>query len=67
MKTDDKDLIKKFAKGKKQTMKFGGRSVIYQRVSSKEQEWGFSPEAQKEVCYKWADSHGYDVVKCFEG
>ena len=67
MKTVDKDLIKKFAKGRKQTMKFGGRAVIYQRVSSKEQEWGFSPETQIEVCYKWANSHGYDVVKCFEG
>ena len=38
MKEVDKDLIKKFAKGKKQTLKLGGRAVVYQRVSSKEQE-----------------------------
>ena len=41
--------------------------MIYQRVSSKEQEYGFSPETQLEMCYKWADSHKYEVVKCFAG
>ena len=59
--------MKSFAKGAKQELKQGGRAVIYQRVSSKEQEYGFSPETQLEVCYKWAESHKYEVVKCFEG
>ena len=67
MKTVDRDLVKKFAKGKKQTIKFGGRAVIYQRVSSKQQEDGFSPETQVERCYEWAERHQYEVVKCFEG
>ena len=69
MKTDilDKNVIKSFAKGSKEELKQGGRAVIYQRVSSKEQEDGFSPETQKECCYNWAERHGYVVVKCFEG
>ena len=63
----DDNLIRKFGKGKKQTLKKGGRAVIYQRVSSKDQENGFSPETQKECCYAWAERHKYEVVKCFEG
>ncbi|MBQ6073297.1 MAG: recombinase family protein [Bacteroidales bacterium] len=63
----DKDVLKKFGKGEKKEIKQGGRAVIYQRVSSREQEYGFSPETQKEVCYKWAANHSYEVVKCFEG
>ena len=61
------DLRKKFGKGKKQAVKSGGRAVIYQRVSSKEQEDGFSPETQLERCYEWAQRHDYEVVKCFQG
>ena len=56
-----------FAKGEKKELKRGGRAVIYQRVSSKEQEYGYSPEMQIEVCRKWADRNGYEVVKSFEG
>ena len=63
----DMDLIKGFGKGKKTTLKNGGRAVIYQRVSSKRQEDGFSPETQVECCYEWAKRHNYEVVKCFEG
>ena len=63
----DKDVLQKFGKGEKKVIKQGGRAVIYQRVSSREQEYGFSPETQKEVCYKWAANHRYEVVKCFEG
>ena len=63
----DDNLIKKFGKGAKKTLKKGGRAVIYQRVSSKDQEEGFSPETQKECCYAWAERHNYEVVKCFEG
>lgn len=63
----DMDLLKGFGKGKKNTLKKGGRAVIYQRVSSKDQEDGFSPETQKERCYEWAEHHNYEVVKCFEG
>ena len=59
--------LKSFGKGKKKTLKVGGRAVIYQRVSSKEQEDGFSPETQLERCYEWASQHQYEVVKCFAG
>lgn len=61
------EQLKTFAKGEKRTLKQGGRAVIYQRVSSKEQEFGYSPQVQVEMCRKWADSHGYEVVKSFEG
>ena len=61
------ESLRQFAKGKKQVIKHGGRAVIYLRVSSKEQEFGFSPETQKEMCYKWAEHNDYEVVECFEG
>ena len=61
------DILKAFSKGAKKTLKKGGRAVIYQRVSSKDQEEGFSPETQKECCYAWAERHNYEVVRCFEG
>ena len=67
MNINDISTFKQFAKGKKVVLKQGGRAVIYQRVSSKEQEDGFSPETQKEHCYNWAERHGYEVVECFEG
>ena len=63
----ENDVLRQFGKGKKTELKKGGRAVIYQRVSSKEQEDGFSPETQLERCYEWADKHGYEVAKCFEG
>ena len=59
--------LKQFGKGAKKVIKKGGRAVIYQRVSSKEQEDGFSPEVQLERCYEWASQHQYEVVKCFDG
>ena len=61
------NVLGQFGKGKKTELKKGGRAVIYQRVSSKEQEFGFSPEVQMDVCRRWADSHGYKVEKTFEG
>ena len=61
------NVLRQFGKGHKTELKKGGRAVIYQRVSSKEQEFGFSPEVQMDVCLKWADSHGYKVEKTFEG
>lgn len=66
MKIDD-SIVKKFGKGTKKVLKKGGRAVIYIRVSTKEQESGFSLETQKDVCYQWAERHEYEVVKCFEG
>ena len=63
----NEDRLQAFAKGKKAELKKGGRAVIYQRVSSKEQEFGYSPEAQIDVCNKWAEMNHYDVVKTFEG
>ena len=65
--TMENDVLRQFGKGKKTELKKGGRAVIYQRVSSKEQEDGYSPETQLERCYEWADKHGYEVAECFEG
>ena len=65
--TEVDDGLMSFAKGRKTAMKVGGRAVIYQRVSSKEQMLGFSPEMQVEICQRWADAHNYEVVKSFEG
>ncbi|MBO4417249.1 MAG: recombinase family protein [Bacteroidales bacterium] len=67
METIDSNVLGQFGKGEKATLKKGGRAVIYQRVSSKEQESGFSPETQKECCYAWAERNGFEVVKCCEG
>ncbi len=64
---ENNEQLRPFAKGRRTELKKGGRAVIYQRVSSKEQEFGFSPEVQIEVCRKWADRNGYEVVKSFEG
>ena len=61
------ERLQKFAKGEKKELKRGGRAVIYQRVSSKEQESGFSPEVQLEICHKWAKKNNFQVVKCFSG
>ena len=63
----NQEVLQKYAKGSKRQLKVGGRAVIYQRVSSKEQEDGFSPETQLERCYEWAERHGYEVVKSFAG
>lgn len=64
---ESSNVLNQFAKGHKHVWKVGGRAVIYQRVSSKEQEDGFSPETQLERCYEWAERHGYEVVQCFKG
>ena len=61
------ESLKAFAKGKKKIIKQGGRAVIYQRVSTKKQEFGYSPEVQVEMCNKWAEAHGYEVIECFKG
>ena len=67
MEQQNNNILSQFAKGEKKTLKMGGRAVIYQRVSSKEQEEGFSPETQLERCYEWAKQHDFEVVKCFDG
>lgn len=56
-KTDD-ETLRKFGKGKKKVLKQGGRAVIYQRVSSKGQEDGFSPKLR----LKFAESGQRDGV-----
>ena len=63
----ENSITKKFGKGKKKALKEGGKAVIYQRVSSKGQEDGFSPETQIERCREWAHRNNFEVVKCFEG
>ena len=63
----DKDVLQKFGKGEKKVIKQGGRAVIYQRVSSKPQENGFSPETQLEQCREWAKRNNYEIVDEFAG
>ena len=67
MQQEPSNILNHFAKGHKHELKMGGRAVIYQRVSSKEQESGFSPETQLEICNEWAARHHYEVVKTFAG
>ena len=64
---EQSNILNRFAKGHKHVLKMGGRAVIYQRVSSKEQEAGFSPETQLEICNEWAKKNHYEVVKTFGG
>ena len=67
MSESENNILKTFGKGKQKILKKGGRAVIYQRVSSKEQESGFSPEMQVKMCKQWAEKNEYQVVKCFDG
>lgn len=42
------------------------KCVIYCRVSDSGQLTGSSLEVQKDFCKKWADEHGYEVVRYFK-
>lgn len=41
-------------------------AVIWSRVSSKEQEQGFSPEAQVDICNDYAERQNFKVVKTWK-
>ena len=63
----DDETLRKFGKGEKKVLKQGGRAVIYQRVSSKGQEDGYSPQTQVEICREWAKRRGFDIIDEFTG
>ncbi len=68
MKTTEIILFDSFAKGKKANTANGRNSVIYTRVSTKEQaDNNFSLETQKKACIQYAAKCDYLVTGCFGG
>ena len=60
-------LFDQFAKGKSQHLKRTNNCVIYTRVSSKEQELGYSLETQRKACEEYAKKHQHSVMGVFGG
>lgn len=60
-------LFDQFAKGKSQHLKRTNNCVIYTRVSSKEQELGYSLETQRKACEEYAKKTQYSVMGIFGG
>jgi site-specific DNA recombinase len=60
-------LFDQFAKGKSSHLKRTNNCVIYTRVSSKEQELGYSLETQRKACEEYAKKTQYSVLGIFGG
>lgn len=60
-------LFDQFAKGKSSHLKRTNNCVIYTRVSSKEQELGYSLETQRKACEEYANKTQYSVMGIFGG
>ncbi len=60
-------LLEMFAKGQKGGKVLTGNCVIYTRVSSKEQELGYSLETQKKDCEAFAKKNEYTILGQFGG
>ena len=60
-------LFDQFAKGKSSHLKRTNNCVIYTRVSSKEQELGYSLETQRKACEEYAKKTQYSVMGIFGG
>ncbi len=60
-------LFDQFAKGKAAHLKRTNNCVIYTRVSSKEQELGYSLETQRKACEEYAKKTQYSVMGIFGG
>ncbi len=60
-------LLEQFAKGKKGGRALTGNCVIYTRVSSKEQEEGYSLETQNRDCTAFAQKNDYNILGHFGG
>jgi site-specific DNA recombinase len=60
-------LFDQFAKGKSSHLKRTNNCVIYTRVSSKEQELGYSLETQRKACEEYAKKTQYTVMGIFGG
>ena len=60
--------FKKFAKGIPiADMKYGGNAIIYNRISSKEQQENQSLETQLNICLTFAEKNNFVVVEKFGG
>ena len=60
--------FKKFAKGKPlANMKFGGDAIIYNRISTKEQQENQSLETQLNACLTFAEKNNFVVIEKFGG
>lgn len=60
--------FKKFAKGKPLTnIKFGGDAIIYNRISTKEQQDNQSLETQLNTCLSYAEKNNFNVIEKFGG
>jgi site-specific DNA recombinase len=60
-------FLEQFAKGKKGGRALTGNCVIYTRVSSKEQEEGYSLETQNRDCIAFAQKNTYNILGHFGG
>ncbi|MFI5151461.1 MAG: recombinase family protein [Bacteroidia bacterium] len=60
-------IFDQFAKGKKAVLGLTNNCIIYTRVSSKEQEQGYSLDIQLKDCQEHARKQGYNILGCFGG
>ena len=60
-------LFDQFGKGQSKALKKTNNCVIYTRVSSKEQEQGYSLETQRKACEAYAQKSGYIIMGAFGG
>ena len=60
-------LFDQFGKGRSKALKRTNNCVIYTRVSSKEQEQGYSLETQRKACEEYAQKSGYIIMGSFGG
>ncbi len=60
-------IFDQFAKGHSKALVKTNNCVIYTRVSSKEQEQGYSLETQRKACEEHAQKNGHNVLGSFGG
>jgi site-specific DNA recombinase len=60
-------IFDQFAKGKSKALKRTNNCVIYTRVSSKEQELGYSLDTQRKACEEYARKNNYTIMGQFGG
>lgn len=60
-------IFDQFAKGKRASNALSNNCVIYTRVSSKEQEQGYSLETQRKDCEEYSRKNNYNILGFFGG
>lgn len=60
-------IFDQFAKGQSKALKRTNNCVIYTRVSSKEQEQGYSLETQRKACEEYSRKNNYTIMGQFGG